>query len=141
MGNHRLGKNAKEAELNGKEETTKGSLQWEITGLQYLAYLSGKRSEEAELNRKKRTTWGSFQQEISSLGVLNWTSSFQIHTLQNLCLSQQERRDNQAVAPLASAIQLSKHGAVPLPFPFVVPFAPHVVVVFQPDVLHVNAHH
>ena len=76
MGNHRLGKNAKEAELNGKE-TTRGSFQWEITGLQYLAYLSGKKSEEAELNGKEGTTWGSFQQEISSLGVLNWTSSFQ----------------------------------------------------------------
>ena len=76
MGNHRLGKNAKEAELNGREGTTRGSLQFEITGLQYLAYLSGKKSEEAELNGKKGTTWGSFQQEISSLGVLNWKSSF-----------------------------------------------------------------
>ena len=70
MGNHRLGKNAKEAELNGKEGETKGSFQREITGLQYLAYLSGKKSEEAELNRKEGTTWGSSQQEISSLGVL-----------------------------------------------------------------------
>ena len=54
MGNHRLGKNVEEAELNGNEGTTRGS----------------------------------FQQEITSLGVLNWTSSFQIHTLQDLCLSQ-----------------------------------------------------
>ena len=77
MGNHRLGKNTKEAELNGKEGTTRGSFQWEITGLQYLAYLSGRKSEVAELNGKEGTTWGSFQQEISSLGVLNWTSSFQ----------------------------------------------------------------
>ena len=88
MGNHRLGKNAKGAELNGKEGKTRGSLQQEITGLQCLAYLSGKKSEEAELNGKEGTTWGSLQQEISSLGVLNWTSSFQIHTLQSLCLSQ-----------------------------------------------------
>ena len=51
---------------NGNQD----SFQWEITGLQYLAYLSGKKSEEAELNRKEGTTWGSFQQEISSLGVL-----------------------------------------------------------------------
>ena len=91
------GKISEEAELNGKEEIIRGSFQWDITGLQYLAYLSGKKSEEAELNRKEGTTWGSFQQEISSLGVLNWTSSFQIHTLQNLCLSQWERRDNQGL--------------------------------------------
>ena len=30
---------------------------------------------------------------------------------------------------------------MPLQFPFVVPFAPHVVVVIQPDVLHVSTHH
>ena len=102
MGNHRLGKNAKEAELNGKEGTTRGLFQWEITGLQYLAYLSGKKSEEAELNGKEGTTWGSFQQEISSLGVLNWTSSSQIHTLQNLCLSQWERRDNQGLISMGN---------------------------------------
>ena len=66
----------KKCKLNGKEGKTRGSFQWEITGLQYLAYLSGKKSEETELNGKEGTTWGSFQQEISSLGVLNWTSSF-----------------------------------------------------------------
>ena len=102
MGNHRLGKNAKEAELNGKEGTTRGTFQQEITGLQYLAYLSGKKSEEAELNGKEGTTWGSFQQEISSLGVSNWTSSFKIHTLQNLCLSQWERRDNQGLISMGN---------------------------------------
>ena len=43
----------------------------------------GKNAEEAELNGKEGTTRGSFQQEITSLGVLNWISSFQIHTLQD----------------------------------------------------------
>ena len=42
--------------LHRKEGTTKGSFQWEITGLQYLAYLSGKISEEAELDRKEGVT-------------------------------------------------------------------------------------
>ena len=69
-------KNAGEAELNRNERTTRGSFQWEIIGLQYLAYLSRKISEEAELNGKEGVTGGSFQWEISSLGVLNWTSSF-----------------------------------------------------------------
>ena len=31
------------AELNKKEGIIRGSFQWEITGLQYLAYLSGKK--------------------------------------------------------------------------------------------------
>ena len=92
-----IGKISGEAEPIGKEGTTRGSFQQEITGLQYLAYLSGNKSEEAELNRKEGTTRGSFQQEILSLGVLNWASSFQIHTLQNLCLSQLKRRDNQGL--------------------------------------------
>ena len=96
------GKISEEAELNGKEGIIRGSFQWDITGLQYLAYLSGKKSEEAELNRKEGTTWDSFQQEISSLGVLNWTSSFQIHTLQSLCLSQWERRDNQGLISMGN---------------------------------------
>ena len=47
-----------------------GSFQLEITGLQYLAYLSGKISEEAELNGKEGVTRGSFQWEITSLGAL-----------------------------------------------------------------------
>ena len=106
MGSHRLtylsGKISEEAELDGKEGIIRGSFQWDITDLQYLAYLSGKKSEEAELNGKEGTTWGSFQQEISSLGVLNWTSSFQIHTLQNLCLSLQERRDNQGLISMGN---------------------------------------
>ena len=78
----------------------------EIPHLQYLAYINegkldstckewqpglismgnhwlGKNAEEAELNGKEGTTRGSFQQEITSLGVLNWISSFQIHTLQD----------------------------------------------------------
>ena len=71
MGNYRLGKNTKEAELNGKEGTTRGSFQWEITGLQYLAYLSGKISEEAELNGKEGVTRGPFEWEITILGALN----------------------------------------------------------------------
>ena len=53
-----VGKNEEEAELNGKEGRTRGSFQWEITGLQYLAYLSGKISEEAELNGKEGVTRG-----------------------------------------------------------------------------------
>ena len=53
-----MGKNEEEAELNGKEGRTRGSFQWEITGLQYLAYLSGKISEEAELNGKEGVTRG-----------------------------------------------------------------------------------
>ena len=48
-----------------------GSFQWEITGLQYLAYLSGKISQEAELNGKEGVTRGSFQWDITSLGALN----------------------------------------------------------------------
>ena len=36
MGNHRLGKNAKEAELNGKEGKTWGSFQQEISSLGVL---------------------------------------------------------------------------------------------------------
>ena len=61
-----------------------------------------KNVEEAELNGKEGITRGSFQQEITSLGVLNWTSSFQIHTLQDLCLSQQERRDNQGLISIGN---------------------------------------
>ena len=58
MGNHRLGKNAKEAELNEKEGTTRGSFQWEITGLQFVAYLNGRLYlREAGLCRRSQTQW------------------------------------------------------------------------------------
>ena len=71
-----VGRNAEEAELNGKEGITRGSFLWENTSLQYLTYLSVKKSEEAELNKKEGITRGSFQWEITSLGVLNWMYEF-----------------------------------------------------------------
>ena len=61
----------------------------------------GKIAEGAKLNGKEGTTNGSFQQEITSLGVLNWTSLFQIHTLQDL-ISQWERRDNQGLISMGN---------------------------------------
>ena len=48
------------------EGKTRDSFQQEITGLQYLAYLSRKNAGEAELNGKEGTTRDSFQQEISA---------------------------------------------------------------------------
>ena len=62
---------ARPLSFSRKEGTTRVSFQREITGLQYLAYLSGKISEEAELNWKEGKTRVSFQSEITILGELN----------------------------------------------------------------------
>ena len=37
-----VGRNAGEAEINGKEGTIRDSFQWDILCLQYLAYLNGR---------------------------------------------------------------------------------------------------
>ena len=72
---------ARPLSLNGKEGTTRDSFQWEISeGNEF--YIS----------------MGNYKLNWRYIGVSAiWTSSIQIHTLQDLCLSQQERRDNQGL--------------------------------------------
>ena len=66
-----MGKRGKPGDSNGKSQV-------------YNIWLISVGKNQKRLNSTgKRGHWGSLGN--FSLGVLNWTSSFQIHTLKNLC--------------------------------------------------------